>query len=150
MKKIIAFILCVSMLASMAVVASAASIVLPDGGSRKNTGCATVYGYTDGGTDDKTYMTCTIRIADASTGKVVSQISSSKGGMGTGAYITVVAWQDAAHQYNLASNHGRSPASTAKAFSLTVYGGAATASGTAGYEYSSTQYGDWNCGTTTN
>lgn len=149
MKKFVAMILCVAMLASMAVVANAKVIELPDGGSNRNTGCSQAYGYTDGGTAGKAYMNCTIEITNAFKGTVVSWTTSNVV-MGTNIYMSAVAWQDANHTYKLEKNEGRGDVTTTYTFSRSVSGGSATVCGTGGHQYSSAAYGDWLCGTATN
>ena len=142
MKKFFATLLCITMMASMIVVANAAT-ELPEGGQLRNTGDRQAYGYTDGGTSGKAYMNCTIEIANTSSGKVVGWTVSNIS-MGNKAHLNVVAWQGS---NELANNQLQSPSTTGTSFSLPVYGGSATTVGTAGHSYSSSQYGDWICGT---
>lgn len=149
MKKLLATMLCVVMIASMAITANAQAIRLPDGGQIANTGCSQAYGYTDGGTSGRAYMNCTIEITSASTGKVVGWTTSNVT-MGSSLYMSVIAWQDVNQNNRLAKNELRAPSSTGTSYSLAVYGGSATAKGTAGHQYSSAAYGDWICGTATN
>ena len=142
MKKLIAMFLCVAMIASMSVVANAA-IQLPDGGQIRPSGHSRAYGYTDGGTNGKAYMNCIIEFKDKTYGNLLATTISNII-IGNDAYTNLVAWQG---DNELVSIRRESPASTQTSFPLPLPGGSATTMGTAGQSYSSSEYGDWICGT---
>lgn len=147
MKKLIAVVLCFAMLACMPIMASAATINLPDGGQTGNTGYARAIGYSDGGSSGRALMNCSVAMTSTAYGDVTASITCSKV-VGDALYLGIVAWQDAAQKYNLASSYGRKYG-VGLSGSWTLRGGSATHHGTAGFTYNSAEYGDWVCGVTT-
>lgn len=141
MKKFITLILCVAMMASMAVMANAA-VQLPDGGQVRPTGHSRAYGYTDGGSSGRAYMNCTIKFETSNYGDLLATTASNIN-IGNKASILLIAWQN---NNELRSNEGNSGSSVKTSYSLPLRGGAATTMGTSAHNYSSAEYGDWICG----
>lgn len=141
MKKLIALILCITMMASLGVVANAA-VQLPDGGQVRPTGHSRAYGYTDGGSSGRAYMNCTIKFEATNYGDLLATTASNIN-IGNKASTLLIAWQN---NNELRSNEGTSGSSVKTSYSLPLRGGAATTMGTSAHNYSSAEYGDWICG----
>lgn len=147
MKKMMVLIICVAMLVSMAISANAATAYLPDGGQTGNCGCSRAYGRTKNYTVRAATMDCRAALTSTASGTITASIYSSEN-VGNSLYLGIVAWQDAAQNYNLSSTYGRKQ-NVGKSGSWSFSGGSATHHGTAGFTYNSTEYGDWVCGVTT-
>ena len=141
MKKLIALILCITMMASLGVVANAA-VQLPDGGQVRPIGHSRAYGYTDGGSSGRAYMNCTIKFEATNYGDLLATTASNIN-IGNKASTLLIAWQN---NNELRSNEGTSGSSVKTSYSLPLRGGAATTMGTSAHNYSSAEYGDWICG----
>ena len=148
MKKLLATMLCVVMIASMAITANAQAIRLPDGGKIANTGCSQAYGYTDGGTAGRMWINCTIERTSANGGTFTAWITTEDGyALSNNCWLRTVAWNDAAGTSRMSYAEGRTPASSVLVCSMPLTGVASADHGTGGHDYSSTEYGHWICGT---
>ena len=142
MKKFIAMFLCVAMIASMSVVANAA-IQLPDGGQIRPSGHSRAYGYTDGGPSGQAYMNCTIAFVGTTYGDLLASTASDII-LANKAEIRLVSWQN---DNQLRVNEGTAGPSVTGTYSLPLRGGSTATMGSAAHTYSSSEYGDWICGT---
>lgn len=152
MKKLTSIFLCAIMILtmmSMTVPANAATITLPDGGSHNNTGYSTVKGRSSGGVDGYINVTCSITGEDGLFKDSVTATTEADVRTGFYAYTTVVIWYSTVFsglQSNSATEETNGIAST---FSVSVDSDTAYATeGTAGHGISSTNRGNWVCGTT--
>lgn len=146
MKKLTSIFLCAVMILtmmSMVIPASAVHYFTEPGGSLRNTGVSHAEGYSTRGTTGQIYFTCRIF---KSSSMVSATMESGDIGMGSNAYINVYAWYANGSTSN---NQQRSPSSYIDTnHTVNVPATSTPVAGTAGYEYSSTRYGYFICGTT--
>lgn len=146
MKKLTSIFLCAVMILTMigmAVPANAVHYFDEPGGSLRNTGVDWAEGYSTVGSRGNIYFTCRIH---KSSRMVSATMESRDIGMGSNAYINVYAWYANGSTSN---NQQRSPSSYIDTnHTVNVDATATPVAGTAGYEYSSSQYGYFICGTT--
>ena len=146
MKKLTSIFLCAIMILtmmSMVIPASAVHYFTEPGGSLRNTGVSHAEGYSTRGTTGQIYFICTIH---KSSSMVSATMQSRDIGLGSNAYINLYAWYANGTTSNKQQRSPSSQVNTNHTVNLNTT--TTPVAGTAGYEYSSTQYGYFICGTT--